>query len=163
MYRSNSPKHQRQINKVQKTEETKSDPPGTHSTESIELQLSRISFESTDSESDIDNTISVIIIKVENDYEPVIDEQPFHSHNYENQMELLQDSYNRPTSNSIPVVQEVNEVNTLIKPEKDQVPCSSTNHIHQNIQKKSPKEKVWTITILLESSKSKEFNHRTLK
>ena len=56
-------------------------------------------------------------------------------------MELLQGSYNRPTSKIIPVVQEVNEVNTLIKPEKDQVPCSSTNHIHQNIQKKITKRK----------------------
>ena len=43
-------------------------------------------------------------------------------------MELLQDYYNSPASNNIPVIQEVNEINTLIKPEKDQVPCSSTNH-----------------------------------
>ena len=79
------------------------------------------------------------MIEVEIDFEPVIYEQPFLSHIYENQMELLQDYYNRPTSNIIPVVQEVNEIHTLIKPEKDQVPCSSTNHIYQIIQKESPK------------------------
>ena len=37
-YRSNTPKHQRQINQVQTTEETTSDPPGIDNTESTELQ-----------------------------------------------------------------------------------------------------------------------------
>ena len=72
-------------------------------------------------------------------------------------MELLQDYYNSPASNNIPVIQEVNENNTLIKPEKDQVPSSSTNHIYQNIQKKSPKEKNLNNSISLRKSKSKEF------
>ena len=47
------------------------------------------------------------MIEDENDYEPVIYEQPFHSHIYENQMELLQAYYNKPTSNNIPAVQKV--------------------------------------------------------
>ena len=96
------------------------------------------------------------MIEDEYDYEPVIYEQLFHSHIYENQFELLLDYYNRPTSNNIPQVQEVKEINTVNKPEKDQVPCSSTNHIYQNIQKETPKEKFWTIPFLLESPKSKE-------
>ena len=94
------------------------------------------------------------MIDVENDYEPVIYEQPFHSHIYKNQLELLQDCYNRPTSNNTPIVQKINEINTLTKPEKNQIPCSSTNHFYQNVQKETPKEKIWTIPFLLESQKS---------
>ena len=74
------------------------------------------------------------MIEVENDYESVIYEQPFQSHIYENQIELLQFCCNRPTSINIP----------------------STNHIYQNIQKDLPKEKIWTISFLLESPKSKK-------
>ena len=76
------------------------------------------------------------MITVENNYEPIIYEQPLHSHIYENQLELLQDYYTRPISNSVPVIQEVNEINTIIKPEKDEVQCSSTNHFHE-VQYKS--------------------------
>ena len=75
------------------------------------------------------------MITVENDYEPIIYKQPFNSHIYENQSELLQDYYTRPISNNVPVTQEVNEINTVIKPEKDEVQCLSTNHNYQNIQK----------------------------
>ena len=53
------------------------------------------------------------MIEVENDYEPVIYEQPFHSHIYANQFELLLDYYNRPTSNNIPLVKEIKEINTV--------------------------------------------------
>ena len=53
-------------------------------------------------------------------------------------------------------MQEVNKINTLIKPEKEQVQCSNTNHIYQNLQKKLPKEKIWTISFLLESPKRKK-------
>ena len=97
------------------------------------------------------------MITVENYYEPIIYEQPFNSHFYENQSEFLQDYYTRPISNNVPVTQEVNEDNTAIKPEKDEVQCSSTNHIYQNIQKELPREKIWTIPLLLEIPKSKEF------
>ena len=79
------------------------------------------------------------MIKVEIDYETVTYEQPFHSHVYENQLEFLLNYYYRPSSNKIPIEQEANEVTTLHEPEKEQVPCSSTNHIYQNIPKEPPK------------------------
>ena len=94
-------KHQRQINQVQATEETTSDPPGFDNTESTELQLNHINCESTDSESDTNNTIPVKMITVENDYEPIVYEQPFSSHIYENQSGLLQDYYTRPIRNDV--------------------------------------------------------------
>ena len=119
--------------------------------------MNHINCESTDSESDTDNTISANVITVENDYEPIIFEQPFSSHIYENQSELLHHYYTRPISNNVPVSQEVNENNTVTKPEKDEVQCSSTNHIYQNIQNEQHREKIWTIPFLLESPKSKEF------
>ena len=153
-HRSNTPKHQRQINQVQTTEETTSDPPGIDNTESTELQLNHINCESTDSESDTNNTISVNMITVENDYEPIIYEQPFSSHIYENQSELLQDYYTRPIRNDVSIEQNVNQINTVVNNEKQ---CSITNHIDQNIQKEQPREKIWTIPFLLESQKSKEF------
>ena len=96
------------------------------------------------------------MITVENDYEPIIYEQPFQSHIYENQSQLLQDYYTRPISNSVQAVPEVNEINTVIKPKRDEVQCSSTNHIYQNIQKETTREKNWTIPFLLESPKNKE-------
>ena len=82
---------------------------------------------------------------------------------YENQFDLLLDYSIRPTSINIPLVQDIKEINTVKKLEKDQVPCSSTNNIYQNIQKETPKEKTWTIPFLLESPKVKNFNHLTLK
>ena len=97
------------------------------------------------------------MIEVENDYETVTYEQLFHSHFYKSQLELLLDYYTRPRSNNIPIEQEANEAMTLHEPEKEQVPCSSTNHIYQNIPKKPPREKFWTISILLVSLKSREF------
>ena len=158
-YRINTPKHQRQINQVQETEETTSDPPGIDNTESTELQLNHINCESTDTESDTDNTISVNMITVENDYEPIIYEQPFSSHIYDNQLELLHNFYtNNYYNNNTRTTREVNEINTVIKPDKkDKVKCSNAKHIYQNIQKEQPSEKIWTIPILLEKPRSKEF------
>ena len=94
------------------------------------------------------------MITVENDYEPVKYEQLFISHNYKNQSELLQDYYSRPIRNYMSIEQNVNEIDTVINNEKQR---SSTNHIYQNIQKEQPSEKIWTIPILLESPKNKEF------
>ena len=48
-YRSNTPNYQRQINQVQATEGTTSDPPGIDNTEITELQLNHNKCESTDS------------------------------------------------------------------------------------------------------------------
>ena len=98
------------------------------------------------------------MITVENDYEPIIYEQPFSSHKYENQLELLHNNYTTPISNNTRTTQEVNEINTVIKPEKkDEVQCSNTKHNYQNIQKEQPSENIWTIPFLLESPRSKEF------
>ena len=81
------------------------------------------------------------MIEVENDHETDIYEQPFHSHIYEYQLELLLDYHTRPRNSNIPIEQIVNDVTTLNKPEKEQVPCSSTNHIYQNIPKEPSKRK----------------------
>ena len=87
--RSNTPKHQRQINQVQSTEETQADPPGFDNNGSTELQLNDINCESTDSESDTENTILINMINVENDYQPIIYEQPIYSHIYQNHDQFL--------------------------------------------------------------------------
>ena len=68
---------------MQTNGEKDSDPPGVDDTGSNELQLNQINCESSDTESDTYNTISVKMITVENDYEPIIYEQPFTSHLYE--------------------------------------------------------------------------------
>ena len=67
-------------------------------------------------------------------------------------MELLQDYYTRAIINKVPVTQEVNEINIVIKPEKDEVQCSNTNHIYQNIQKNT-KKKTLDNSISLKRSK----------
>ena len=54
---SSTPKHQRQKNQIQPTEETQPVSPGIDDNESTELQLNHINCESTDSESDTENTI----------------------------------------------------------------------------------------------------------
>ena len=72
-------------------------------------------------------------------------------------MELLHNYYIGPVNNNTQTTQEVNEINTVIKPNKnDETQCSNTKHIYQNIQKEQPKEKIWTIPFLLESPRSKE-------
>ena len=156
-HRSSTPKHQRNINQVQSNPKTTSDPPGIDDTGNNELQLNQINCESSDSESDTENTISINMIAVENDYEPIVYEQPFSSHIYENQLELLHNYYIEPI-HSTQTTQETNEINTTNQPnENDKTKCLNTNHIYQNIQKEQPKEKIWTIPFLLESPRSKEF------
>ena len=156
-HRSSTPKHQRNINQVQSNPKTTSDPPGIDDTGNNELQLNQINCESSDSESDTENTISINMIAVENDYEHIVYEQPFSSHIYENQLELLHNYYIEPI-HSTQTTQETNEINTTNQPnENDKTKCLNTNHIYQNIQKEQPKEKIWTIPFLLESPRSKEF------
>ena len=143
---------------MQTHEETTSDPQGIDDTGSNELQLIHINCESSDTESDTDNTISVNTITVENDYESIIYEQLFSSHIYENQLELLHNYYIERINNNTQTTQEVNEINTVIKPDKkDEPQCSNTKHIYQNKQKEQPREKIWTVPLLLESPRSKEF------
>ena len=61
-------------------------------------------------------------------------------------------------SDTAQTTQEVNEINTVIKPdEKYETQCSNTKHIYQKIQKEQPREKIWTILFLLESPRNKEF------
>ena len=79
------------------------------------------------------------MITVENDYEPIVFEQPFSSPIYENQSELLQNFYTRPIRNDVPIEQNVNEINTVVHNEKQR---SSTSHIYQIIQKEQPREKI---------------------
>ena len=75
---------------MQTNEETTSDPPGIDNTGSHEIQLNHVNCESSDTESDTDNTISVNMITVENDYEPIIYMNNLVLHPlYENQLELL--------------------------------------------------------------------------
>ena len=74
------------------------------------------------------------MITVKNDYETIIYEQYFSSHIYENQLELLHNYYTTPINNNTRTTQEVNEINTGIKPDKkDEVQGSNTKHIYQNI------------------------------
>ena len=97
------------------------------------------------------------MITVENDYEPIIYEQPFTSPIYENQLELLHYYYIGPIDNT-QTSQEVNGINTVIKPDKkDKTQCSNTKHIYQNIQQEQPREKIWIIPFLLESPRNKKF------
>ena len=73
-------------------------------------------------------------------------------------MELLDNYYIGPITNSTQTTQEVNEISTVIKPDKkDETQCPNPKHIYQSIQKKQPREKSWTIPLLLESPRSKEF------
>ena len=60
------------------------------------MQLNHINCESTDSENETDNAISVNMIHVENDYESIIYEQPIHSHFYQNHAIFLLNFYTRP-------------------------------------------------------------------
>ena len=152
-YRSSTPKHQRHINQVQTNEEKTSDPPGIDDTGSNEIQLNHINCESSDTESDTENTISVNMITVENDYEPIIYEQPFTSHIYENQLELLHNYYIEPIDNT-QTTQEVNGINTVIKPDKKD---KHKTYLSKYTKKEQPTEKIWTIPFLLKSTRNKEF------
>ena len=69
------------------------------------------------------------MIAVKNDYEPIIYEQPFSSHKYENQLELLHNYYIEPI-HTTQMAHETNEINTVNKPtENDKTKCLNTNHI----------------------------------
>ena len=78
------------------------------------------------------------MITVENDYEPIIYEQRFSSHINENRLELLHNYYIGPIDTT-KTTQEVNGINTVIKPDKkDETQCSNTKHTYKNIQKEQP-------------------------
>ena len=79
-YRSSTPKHQRQIKKVQSTEQILSDPPGIDNTESSELQLNHIICEFRDDEIKTEKTISIKMLKVEIEYEVPTESNFYHIH-----------------------------------------------------------------------------------
>ena len=98
------------------------------------------------------------MIAVENDYEPIIYEQPFSSHIYENQLELLHNYYIEPI-HTTQMAQETNEINTVNKPnENDKPKCLNTHHIYQNVQKEQPKEKNLDNTISFRKSKKQRIS-----
>ena len=154
-YRSSTPKHQRQTHQVESTEGTQPDPPSNENNESTELQLNHKNGDSMVSKSDTENTISNNMINVENDYEPIIYEQPIFSHIYQNHDPFLLNYYTRPVSKS--TTKKTEKTVEEIKEEKP-TECSSTNNIYQNIPKEPhvQKEKIWTTPLLLESPKSKQ-------
>ena len=119
--------------------------------------MNNINCESTDIESDTENTISIKTINVENDYEPLLYDQPFHFHNNENHTRLLLNYYTRPKRKNKMIEQIKEKVTTLIEPVEKPVPCFSTNlFFYRNVPKEPPREKILTIPFLLECPKSKK-------
>ena len=62
------------------------------------MHLNHINSESTDSENDLENTISIYMIHVETDYEPIIYKQPIYFHIYQNHDQFLLIYHTRPKS-----------------------------------------------------------------
>ena len=97
------------------------------------------------------------MINVENDYEPIIYEQPIYSHIYESPDQFLLNYYTRP----IPINKTKEKIEKLVEEITEEKPteCSSTNNVYQNIPKEPQLqiEKIWTIPLLLERPKSKKF------
>ena len=89
------------------------------------------------------------MINVENDYEPIIYEQPIYSHIYQNRDQFLLNLYTRP----IPSNKTREKIEKKVEEITEEKPteCSSTNNIYQNIPKEPQlqKEKIWTIPLLL--------------
>ena len=139
-YRSSALKHQRQINQVQPTEETQSDPPGFDNTETTELHLNHVICKSTDDESETEIFFSINILQIENEYETQL-ESNYYQNNYNN----LQNPDN--------VQEKIDYTEQKLKG------SSSSNNIYQNESNKTqqPREKFWAIPFLLESPKSEDF------
>ena len=93
------------------------------------------------------------MIHVENDYEPIIYEQPIHFHIYQNHNHFLLNYFTRLISSN-----KTREKNSRRKNRTKTRKCSSTNNISKNIPKETqlPKGKIWTTPLLLESPKCKE-------
>ena len=78
------------------------------------------------------------MINVENDYEPIIYEQPIYFHIYQNHSQFLFNYCTRPISNST-----TKKIGKIVEEMKEEKPteCSSTKNIYQNIPKKKYKKK----------------------
>ena len=68
---------------------------------------------------------------VENDYEPIIYEQPLYSHIYQNNDQFRLNYYTRPVSN----ITTKEKIEKIVKEIREETPteCSSRNNIYQNI------------------------------
>ena len=118
-------------------------------TENSELQLSHIKCESTDDESETESTLSLNMLQIENEYETPI-ERNFYQNNHNN----FENSDNTQ-----------NKTNYT---EQELKGRSGTNNIYQNTANTTnkvqlPKEKIWTIPLLLESPRSKDFQSPDLE
>ena len=118
-------------------------------TENSELQLSHIKCESTDDESETEITLSLNMLQIENEYETPI-ERNFYQNNHNN----FENSDNTQ-----------NKTNYT---EQELKGRSGTNNIYQNTANTTnkvqlPKEKIWTIPLLLESPRSKDFQSPDLE
>ena len=102
------------------------------------MQLNPINCESTDSESDSDNAISINLIHIDNDYEPIKYEQPIHSHIYQNHDHFLLNYNSRPISSKKTIKNIVEEL-TEKKPTEFQAQITITKIYlkKRNKQKKS--------------------------
>ena len=121
------------MNQVQSTNETRPYPPGIDNTETSELQLNHIHFESTDDKSDTKSTL--IINKFETNHEY---KKPIESNYYKNDSINFQETKNsQATMNYTP--------HTIEK-------ISSLNNVYQKTTNKVPTpQKKWIIPILLEA------------
>ena len=106
-HKSSTPKHQRQINQVQSTEENQSDPPGIDNTENSELQLSHINCDSKDDESETVITLSINMLQTENE-----NETPIESHFYQNTKNFNNFEKSEKTQNITGYTEQENQVQT---------------------------------------------------
>ena len=104
------------------------------------------------------------MINVENDYEPIIYEQPIYSHIYQNNDQFPLNYYTRTISNNkakAKIEKIVEEITWQIAQTQITIikECSNTNNNYPNIPKEPQlqKEKFWTKPLLLESPKTKQF------
>ena len=72
------------------------------------------------------------MILVENDYKPIIYEQPIHCHIYQNHDHFLLNYYTRPISSK-------KKIEKIVEEMKEEKPseCSGTNNNYQNIPKET--------------------------
>ena len=79
------------------------------------------------------------MITVENDYEPILYEQPIYSHISQRHDQFLLNYYTRPISNNT-TKEKIEKIAEEITEEKP-TECSSTINIYQNIPKELQKKK----------------------
>ena len=95
------------------------------------------------------------MIQIENEYKTIIYEIPKESNYYQNHDFFLLNYFDRPMNNN----------KTRDDTEEEPTKSTGTNHIYQSVSNKTqiPKEKIWTIPVLLESPKKKNVQKPDLK